>query len=188
MQFDSCGVLVVDEAAEVELLADLIVVADLFLQRAGVVGDRALQHGGQVEHQRDREQDRHDARDDADLALTAPEGADPLGNSLSGEREEQQRQRGADREGQRQRDGVRCRSCRWRRPATMAASTGPAHGTYSTPSARPSPKPLRPSRIASGGAGERLLEEFFELRKDQSEADRHQRDQREPADRVLRQV
>ena len=29
---------------------------------------------------------------------------------------------------------------------TMAASTGPAHGTYSTPSARPSPKPLLPWR------------------------------------------
>ena len=27
---------------------------------------------------------------------------------------------------------------------TMAASTGPAHGTYSTPSASPSPKPLLP--------------------------------------------
>ena len=28
---------------------------------------------------------------------------------------------------------------------TMAASTGPAQGTYSTPSASPNPKPLLPS-------------------------------------------
>ena len=96
-------VLVVDEAAEVEL-AKLLLAAHLLLQRTGVVGDGALQHGGQVEHQRHGQQDRHDPCGDADPALAAPERGDALGHPLAGQREEQQRQRGAEGERQRQRD------------------------------------------------------------------------------------
>ena len=80
---------------------------------------------------------------DADAALMAAEGADPLGDPLAGQREEQQREGGADGERDRQRDGVSPMDPV--APATtIAASTGPAHGTYSTPSARPRPKPLLP--------------------------------------------
>ena len=74
------AVLIVDEAAEVELLLDLVGRDDLVLQTARVVGDGALQLGGHVEHQRDREHQHHDAADHANATLMTPEGADPLGN------------------------------------------------------------------------------------------------------------
>ena len=121
-------VLLVDEAAEVQLLADLIVVADLLLQRAGVVGDRALQHRGQVEHQRHGEQDRHDPCGDADLALAVAERGDALGHLLAREREEQQRQRGADGERQRQRHRAEPDRAGGAREDD-GREHGPAHGT-----------------------------------------------------------
>ena len=49
----------------------------------------ALQHRGQVEHERDGQQDRDDACGHADGALPAPERRDPLGHALAGQREEQ---------------------------------------------------------------------------------------------------
>ena len=144
VQFDEFPVLVVDQAAEVELLADLLVAADPFLQRAGVVGDRALQHGRQVEDQRHRQQDRHNACGDADFALPAPERRRPARR-----RGDRRARRTAAEAPRRRRTTASARPCG--RPmvpvapaTTIAASTGPAHGTYSTPSARPSPKPLLP--------------------------------------------
>ena len=77
----------------------------------------------------------------------AAKRADPFGDPLTGQCEEQQRQGGADGERDRQRDGVERRWMPVAPATTIAASTGPAQGTYSTPSARPSPKPLLPSLI-----------------------------------------
>jgi hypothetical protein len=76
-------VLVVDESTKVEL-AQLLLATDLLLQRTGVVGDGALQHGGQIEHQCHGEQDRHNPCGDADTALATPERGDALGHPLPG--------------------------------------------------------------------------------------------------------
>jgi hypothetical protein len=54
--------------------------ADLLLQAAGVVGDGALQHRGQVEDECHRQQDRHHSCDDPDLTLTVAERGHSLGD------------------------------------------------------------------------------------------------------------
>ena len=166
----------------------LFVAADLFLQAAGVVGYRALQGGRKVEDQRHGQQDRHDACGDADLALPAAERRHSLGHALAREREEQQRKRRADGEGQRQRHRVEPdgsggpRDDDGREHRSRARHVQHAEG-------QPEPE------SASAGAElllrqlrERLLQERLELREDQPEADGDQRDERDPADRVLGQM
>ena len=188
VQFDSCGVLVVDEAAEVELLAQLVLAADPLLQCAGVVGDRPLQYGGQVEHQRDGQQDRDDACDDADFALPAPERGDALGHPLPGQREEQQRQRGAHREGQRQRDGVEPDGSGCARDDDGGQHRARTRHVQHAQRQAETETALPGTELLLREPGERLLQQRLELREDQSEADGHQRDERHPADRVLGQM
>ena len=78
--------------------------ASLFCKRPGVVRNGPLQRRRQIEHQRHRQQDGHHPCCDADRTLTASKSTDPLGNSLAGQREEQQRHRRADGERQGQHD------------------------------------------------------------------------------------
>jgi len=59
--------------SDVELLGDLVGAVHPGLQRAGVVGNDALQGGGQVEGDRGGEGEHHDAAGDPDLMLMAPE-------------------------------------------------------------------------------------------------------------------
>ena len=181
------GVLLVDDAAQVEL-AQLFLTADLFLQRTRVVGDRALQDGGQVEHQCDGEQDRHHPCGDADFALPPPERGDAFGHPLSGEGKDQQRQGGTDRERQRQRHGGQ--------PDGSGGARDDDGGQHRA-RARHVQHAERQTQAESASAGtelllrklrERLLQQCLELREDESEADGNQRDERDPADRVLRQV
>ena len=90
----------------------------------------------------------------------AAEGADPFGDPLAGQREEQQRQGGADRERERQRDGVERRwtPSRRRRRSRRAPVPRTAH------TARPVPGPGRnrfcPRSFAVGDAGERLFQKL----------------------------
>ncbi|WP_197502482.1 cytochrome c biogenesis CcdA family protein, partial [Mycobacterium scrofulaceum] len=100
-------VLLVDDPAEVELLPDLAVGGQLLLQPAGVIGNDPLQDRGNVEHQSHREHDHHDPGRDADLPLPPPKRSDPLSHPMAGQRENQQGQRGAQREGGGQHDGAR---------------------------------------------------------------------------------
>ncbi|MDT5364366.1 MAG: hypothetical protein QOC69_6128 [Mycobacterium sp.] len=181
-------VLIVDQAAEVEFLRDLLRSADLVLQGAGVVGNDALQRGGQVEGDRDGEDEHHDAACDADLALAAAERADALGDPLACEGEHQQWQRSPDRERHGQDDGV---------GADGAGSASQHDGGEDRPGARheqhakgeAQPEPAAAfTGVELGDAGERLFQDLFELRDDQTDSDQGQGDDACPTDRVLRQV
>ena len=181
------GVLLVDQTAQVQVL-DLLFAACLLLQCAGVVGDGALQDGGQVEDERNCQKDRHHACGDADLALAAAEGGDPFGDPAACKGEEQQRQGGANGEGQRQRhrvqpdraggscDDDRCQNRTRARHVQDAERKAEAETVAAA------------AELLLRKLGERLLEHGFEPREDQSEPDRHQRDQCHPAHGVLGQV
>ena len=97
--------------------------------------------------------------------------ADPFGDPLTGQREEQQRKAAPIGERERQRDRVEADGPV--APATtIAARTGPAQGTYSTPSASPSPKPLLPgAQLLLRNAARRASRGAPRMREDQPEAD-----------------
>ena len=182
------GVLLVDEAAEIEF-AQLFLAADLLLQRTGVVGDRPLQHGRQVEHQRDRQQDRHDPC----RRCGSPAAGAGRRRRARPPAARRARRTTAARPRRRRRTAsappCRARWFRWRPRRRWPRAPGPRTGTYSTPSASPRPKPLWPgAELLLRKLRERLLQERLELREDQPEADRHQCDERHPADRVLGQM
>jgi len=181
-------VLIVDDAAEIELRRDLVGSGDLALQCAGVVGDYSLQRCGQIEGDRDREHEHDGPPDDTDLALTAAEGSDPLGDPLPGEGEDQQRYRGPDRERHGQRNSV---------DADGSGCAGHHDGGQHRPGAgheqHPQGKAEAESAPALTGvelrnAGERLFEDLLELRKDQPDTDEGQRDDACPPERVLWQM
>ncbi len=182
------AVLFVDQAAEVELLLDLVGRDDLVLQAARVVGDGSLQFGGHVEHQRDREHQHHDAADDANATLMTPEGADPFGNPLTGQREEQQRKRGADGERDRQRHGVEADGAR-RTGDDDRGEHRPAHGHIQHTECESQPETASAlAHLKLGNAAERLLQNLLESGEDQPEADDGQCDEAGPPDRVLRKM
>ena len=168
VQFDSCAFCSLTRPPRFSF-CELSSTADLLLQAAGVVGDGALQHGGQIEHQRHRKQDRHDACGDPDFALAAAEGGDPFGDPAACEREEQQRQGGANRERQRQRDraqpdgaGGACdddRGEHWSRARHVEHAEREAESETVAAAAE----------LLLRKLGERLLEQRFEAREDQAE-------------------
>ena len=118
----------------------------------------------------------------------AAEGADPLGDALTGQREEQQRQGGADRERHRQRDraqpdgagGASDDDGRQNRPGTRHIQH--AQGQTKAESALPL------AHLKLWNAGERLFQDLLEAGKDEAKADSGQRDQPGPPDRVLRKM
>jgi hypothetical protein len=87
-------------------------------------------------------------------SLASSEDADPFGDPLPGQGKCEQRQRGTDRERRRERD---------RSGVDVSRGAGdddggqcrPAHGTYSSPTARPSPNPLLPRPTCHCGMRER---------------------------------
>ena len=162
--------------------------ADPVLQPAGVVGNGSLQFGGHVEHQCHREHEHHNAADQADPTLVAAECADPLGDPLAGQREEQQRQGGTDRERQRQRDGVQ---------SDRAGGAGDDDGGQNRSGARhiehtqgqaEAESALTLANLKLWNAGEGLFQDLLEPGKDEAKTDGGQRDQARPPDRVLRKV
>jgi hypothetical protein len=147
-----------------------------------------LQHGGQIEHQRYRQEQRDHAGCDADSALPLPKRADPLGDPTAGESEEEQRQRRTERERQRQRHRVR---------PDGSGGAGDDDGCQHRSCARyvqHAERQTEPESTSAGGevllrqTGERSFEEGFDLGEDEAESDGDQRDQRDPPNGVLRQM
>ena len=139
-------VLVCDDAAQVEFVLDVSVV-DALLQCGGVIGDRALQHGGQVEHQRHREQDHRDATGDPNPALPATKSTDPLGDSFTGKREDQQWHRDAYGEGRGQSE---------RRQSDRSGGTGDDDRRKHRPCARHEQQPEHQTQAEAVACGANL--------------------------------
>ena len=98
----------------------------------------------------------------------AAEGADPLGDALTGQREEQQRQGGADRERDRQRDGAQ---------PDGSGGAGDHDGRQNRPGARhiqhtqgqsQAETALALAHLKLWNAGERLLQDLLDAGKDQA--------------------
>jgi hypothetical protein len=104
------GQLAPGRAVQVQLAPD-VVRPDAFLHRRRVVGDGALQRGGQVEDQRHGQHDHRRSAGDPDDALATAKCRDTLGNLATGQREHQQRQRGADRERRGQHEDRQAERC-----------------------------------------------------------------------------
>ena len=124
----------------------------------------------------------------ANAALVAAEGADPLGDPLTGQREEQQREGGADRERDRQRDGVQAdgarRACDHDRGKNRSGA-GHIQHTQCQPQAETA---SALAHLKLWNAAERLFQDLLEAGEDQAEADGGQRDESGPPDRVLRKM
>ena len=147
-----------------------------------------LQFGGHVEHQRDREHQHHDAADDANATLMAAERADPFGDPLTGQREEQQRKGGADGERDRQRDGVEADGSRRTGDHDRGENrSGAGHIQHTQCESQPETASAL-AHLKLGNAAEGLLQNLLESGEDQPEADDGQSDEPGPPDRVLRQM
>ena len=129
-----------------------------------------------------------DAADRAEGALMAPEGPDPLGHAPAGQREGEQRDRGADGEAQGEAD---------RAQADVAGRAGHGDGGEDRPGARHEdraegdPEDEAAAAGADGALGEAVegpLDQVPERRHQQPEPDQHEQGQAEPADGVVRQV
>ncbi len=139
-----------------------------------------MQFGGNVEHQRDGERQHHDATDDANAALMAAECADPFGNPLACQREEQQGQGGADGERERQRDGVEADGAR-RTRHNDGGEHRPRAGYIQHAKRQPQPETASAlAHLKLGNAAERFLQKLFDLGEDQAEPDEGQCDERRP--------
>ena len=111
LQFDSCAFWSLTMPPRFSFSRILSEPPTFCCKRAGVVGNGPLQSRRQIEYQRHREQDRHDPCGDSDLTLSTPKSAHPLGDPLTGQCEEQQRQGGTERERAGEHDGSHADGC-----------------------------------------------------------------------------
>jgi hypothetical protein len=159
-----------------------------FLQRVadalGVVRDVTLDDVGEVERQRDGQDDHHRAANRAESTLMTPEGPDPLGYAAAGQREGEQRYRGADGEAQGEAD---------RMEADVAGRAGHGDGGQDRPRARHEDRAESDSEdeaVAAGAEGalreavEGPFHQVAERRHQQPEPDKYQQGQAEPADGI----
>ena len=181
-------VLLILEAAQVELLGDLLRVGELILEGTRVVGDESLDELRHVEHQADRQGDHEHPADDADALLVLAERLHPLGDAAAGEREHEQRQCSAEREAHREHD---------RLGADAAGRAGDSDGREHWSGARNVDGAESETEHESAPVGadvllrdprERLLQDVLELRHDEPNPDEHEHDDARPAQEVLRQI
>ena len=184
----SSRVLVVHEAAEVERARDLVGVGELLLEARSCSRARAAAAAaGRLNDEPDGERDHHDAARDADAPLVRAERLHPLGDPPPGEREDEQRQGGADGERHGEHDRLDADA-----PGRAGDGdrgehrSGARHVDGAEREAEREPAALG-AHVPPRDPRERLLEELLEARHDEADADEHEHDDARPAQHVLRQ-
>ena len=171
-----------------ERLTEAPVADDRLVRARGVVRYGALQDLGDVEGQRHREPDEHDAGDGADPALMRAERPDALSDSPPRQGEAQQGDRRPHRERDRQHDGS---------PADSARRPGNGDRSEHRPGAGDVNRTERQAQEETAAltvhltlrdATERLLQHRLEPRDDQPDPEQQQDREPGPADDVIRDV